>query len=172
MTQRIRSRYTICVCAWFVLASVYVNPVSSSNHSVDVRKVRAAGCIILTPAGVVLGINRLLGTLQLPVGRRRTGEAPQQTAARETFEETGLKVSVTNAVVTLDEGAVALFHCTPDAPITDYERLEPVDRVEVSSVVVLDPHTMTTANGQVLAKEWRFPETRWLLRGLFPRSDP
>ncbi len=132
----------------------------------------AAGCLIATPAGVVLNINRVLDAVQLPMGRRRGDETPRQTAARETREETGIAVDVGELIVSWHGGAVHLFACTPQAPIGDYAALVPSDAREVSEVLVVDPHTMVNHDGRRIAQGWRFPQTRVLLRTLYPRRVP
>ena len=129
--------------------------------------VRAAGCYIATPHGVVVNINRLLNKIQLPMGRHKEGETAAQTAARETLEETGIAVAVGEPLLHLDSRQVVLFACTPLTPVANYSALSAPDTVEVSEVLVLDPHTMQTVDGRVVDTPWRFPNTRLLLRMLY-----
>lgn len=129
--------------------------------------VRAAGCYIATPHGVVVNINRLLNKIQLPVGRHKKGETAAQTAARETFEETGIAVEVGEPILHFENRQVVLFVCTPLTPVANYSALSAPDTVEVSEVLVLDPHTMQNIDGRVVDTPWRFPNTRLLLRMLY-----
>ena len=132
-----------------------------------VTAVRAAGCYIATPQGVVVNINRLLNKIQLPMGRHKQGETAAQTAARETLEETGIAVEVGEPILHLESRQVVLFTCTPLAPVADYSALSAPDTVEVSEVLILNPHTMQNVDGRVVDTPWRFPNTRHLLRMLY-----
>ncbi|MDH3377346.1 MAG: NUDIX domain-containing protein, partial [Gammaproteobacteria bacterium] len=129
--------------------------------------VRAAGCYIATPHGVVVSINRLLNKIQMPMGRHKKGETAAQTAARETFEETGIAVEVGAPILHLESRQIVLFACTPLSPVANYSALSAPDTVEVSEVLVLDPHTMQNVDGRVVDTPWRFPNTRLLLRMLY-----
>jgi 8-oxo-dGTP pyrophosphatase MutT (NUDIX family) len=129
--------------------------------------IRAAGCLISTPGGFVMGINRLINRLQIPAGRHLSGETARETAARETREETGLSVSVHDPALTLDHGEVVIFHCTPITVNVDYRNLTPIDRVEISRAMVVNPITLTTPDGERITTRWRFPEMRWLLSSVF-----
>jgi 8-oxo-dGTP pyrophosphatase MutT (NUDIX family) len=146
-----------------------VVPVSQVNAEPPI--IEAAGCLIPTPKGIVMGVNRVLGKIQLPMGRHVTGEDPQKTAARETLEETGITVDVGALILTLDNNQVYLFLCAPRTPITDYSTLQAKDTWEVSKVIVLDPHTMRNVDGTIVANDWRFPETRAFLKALFPSGE-
>ena len=132
-----------------------------------VTAVRAAGCYIATPYGVVVNINRLLNRIQLPMGRHKQGETAAQTAARETLEETGIAVQVGKPILHFEKRQVILFACTPLIPVANYSTLSAPDTVEVSEVLVLDPHTMQNVDGRVVDTPWRFPNTRLLLRMLY-----
>lgn len=129
--------------------------------------IEAAGCLVVTPDGFVMGINRLINRLQLPAGRHLDGESAAQTAARETREETGLAVEVGEIALSLEDGRVLFFFCTPVNGPVEPHRLAPTDRVEVSRVLVVNPVTMTTPDGAPVTTPWRFPEMHWLLRTLF-----
>ncbi|MFQ5994833.1 MAG: NUDIX hydrolase [Acidiferrobacterales bacterium] len=131
---------------------------------------KAAGCFIPTPDGVVLGINRLLDAVQIPIGSRKANETPQQTAARETQEEIGLDVDVGRLVRTFEDGMVYLFLCHPKEPIKDYTQLRPQDTLEVSEVLVLDPVTMVNYDGRKITNAWRFPDNRPVLIELLKKD--
>ena len=132
-----------------------------------VTAIRAAGCYIATPHGVVVSINRLLNKIQLPMGRHKQGETAAQTAARETLEETGIAVEVGAPILHFESRQVILFACTPLIPVANYSTLSAPDTVEVSEVLILNPHTMQNVDGRVVDTPWRFPNTRHLLRMLY-----
>ena len=131
--------------------------------------VKAAGCAILTPEGIVLGIGTRFGDIRIPFGSHKTGETARQTAARETKEETGIDVDVRSLLQTFENGSVFLFHCTPARPIDDYSRLSPADRSEIAEIIVLDPGTMLTHDGRRIKNAWRFPDDRRLLTRIFQK---
>ncbi len=161
---------TAVVSSLLLWAPLFViGPVAQANTEPPI--IRAAGCLIPTPKGIVMGINRVLGKIQLPMGRHMAGEDPRQTAARETLEETGIDVDVDALILTLENNQVYLFLCTPKTPITDYSILQSRDKWEVSKVVVLDPHTMRNFDGTIITNAWRFPETRVFLKALFPSGE-
>lgn len=143
-----------------------IGPFAQANAAPP--SITAAGCLIPMPEGIVMGINRGLGKIQLPMGRHVAGEDPRQTAARETLEETGIEVDVGALMLTLDNNQIYLFLCTPRTPVTDYSILRSKDKWEVSKVVVLNPHTMRNFDGTIITNAWRFPETRVFLKALFP----
>ncbi len=103
----------------------------------------------------------------MPFGSRKSGETARQTAARETLEETGLDVTVGALLRTFENGTALLFRCTPKTPIEDYSRLRPLDTLEVSEVIVMDPTTMLNHGGRKIGNAWRIPEDRDLLIQLF-----
>ena len=155
----------LAVCVWLAW-----NGSASLAQRAEDNDIEAAGCYIATPHGVVVNVNRLLSRLQLPMGRHLAGETSAQTAARETLEETGISVHVGSVLLSLNEQRVLLYTCTPVTTITDYAALSPRDVVEVSEVLVLNPHTMRNYDGRTISIDWRFPETWLLLRTLYPSS--
>ncbi len=158
---------TAVVTKFFLWALLFViGPLAQLNAEPPI--ITAAGCLVPTSEGIVMGINRVLNKIQLPIGRHMAGEDPRQTAARETLEETGIDVDVGALILTLENNQVYLFLCTPKTPITDYSRLRSGDEWEVSKIVVVDPNTMRNFDGTVITNAWRFPETRVFLKALFP----
>ena len=131
--------------------------------------VKAAGCVILTPEGIVLGIGTSFGDIRIPFGSHKTGETARETAARETKEETGIDVDVRSLLQTFENGSVFLFQCIPAQPIDDYSRLSPVDTSEIAEIIVLDPGTMLNHDGRKIKNGWRYPDDRRLLTGIFQK---
>lgn len=142
-------------------------PNAFADQDVLETKVKAAGCFIPTPKGIVLGIHRVFGDIRIPFGSRNPGETARQTAVRETLEETGLHVTVGPLLQTFENDTALLFHCTPTTPIEDYSRLRPLDALEVSKVIVIDPTTMLNHDGRKIRNAWRIPEDRALFVKLF-----
>jgi 8-oxo-dGTP pyrophosphatase MutT (NUDIX family) len=139
--------------------------VTSGSGNPD--NIEAAGCLIATQDGFVMGINRLINRLQLPVGRHVVGESARHTAARETLEETGIEVEVGEVALELDNQRVVFFFCRPVDTGIDFNNLKPRDRIEVSRAMVVNPITLETPDGDLVTTPWRFPEMRWLLRSVF-----
>jgi len=134
----------------------------------------AAGCYVPLEGGVALTINRLTKTVQLPIGAVEVGESMQQAAARETLEEIGINVEVGNRLLTLREGRIAIFVCSPLDPVDDYASLTAVDTNEVGEILVLNPHTLKNFDGRKITNRWRHPPLRFLLRALYSpaRANP
>ncbi len=133
----------------------------------DYSDFKVAGCLIATPQGVVVGINRR-GQLQLPIGHRKPAETAVQTAARETKEETGIDVRVGRLVTALEDDTVLLFQCDPHNAL-DYRKLQASDGWEIKTVLVMNPHTRKNFDGRLIENPWRFKETEALLRSIFPQ---
>ena len=131
--------------------------------------VKAAGCVILTPKGIVLGIGTNFGDIRIPFGSHKIGETAQETAARETKEETGIDVDVRSLLQTFENGSVFLFRCIPVQPIDDYSRLSPGDTSEIAEIIVLDPGTMLTHDGRKIKNAWRFADDSRLLTKIFQK---
>lgn len=129
--------------------------------------IKAAGCFIPTPKGVVLGIGIFRGHLRIPMGRHKPGESARDTATRETHEETGLAVDVGPLLRTFENGRVYLFLCMPAVPINDYSHLASGKDGEIAEVIVLDPNTMLTHDGRKITNPWRFTHDRALLIELY-----
>lgn len=137
-------------------------------------KVKAAGCFIPTPEGVVLGISAAFRQISIPMGSHRPGETAQETATRETLEETGLDVVVGPLLQTFENDTVFLFFCTPKTPIKDYSQLRALDPLEITEVIVINPVTMLNYDGRRITNSWRFRENGPLLIKLYEKykNDP
>ncbi len=130
---------------------------------------KAAGCFIPTSDGVVLTIDSRTVRIQLPMGRRQPEESAKQTAARETWEETGIDVIVETLVTTFQESTVLLFLCIPAQPLQDYSRLKSGDGDEVAEIIVVDPLTMMSHDGRHITARWRFVGDREIVIALYDK---
>ena len=131
--------------------------------------VKAAGCVIPTPKGIILGISTKFGDIRIPFGSHEIGETAEETAARETKEETGIDVDVRSLLRTFENESVFLFYCIPTRPIDDYSQLNPIDTSEIAEIIVLDPGTMLNHDGRKIKNGWRFAEDRRLLTKIFQK---
>ena len=129
--------------------------------------IKAAGCFIPTPKGVVLGIGAFRGDIRIPMGKHQAGETARETAIRETREETGIEVTTGPLLRTWENGSVFLFLCTPVTPIKDYSLLMPIDTIEIARVIVLDPVTMLSHDGRKIDNPWRFTDNEPLMIELY-----
>ncbi len=157
-----RGLTVLLLTAWLMFSSAagYVQDAAAQ------RAVKAAGCFIPTPDGVIVGIGRFSGAIHVPIGSRKRGERARETAVRETREETGVEVAVGRLLTTFEENSVYLFLCMPKTPIGDYSKLRPADGLEISEVLVLDPITMLNYDGRKITNPWRFPRDRRVLSEL------
>lgn len=160
--SNVKLRFILITLTW--LASAIGVAAAGPTLSADIK---AAGCFIATPKGVVLGIGRFRGDLRIPMGKHKAGETAHDTAMRETREEAGLEVQVGSLLRTFENGRVYLFLCTPIAPIDDYSRLAPEDDAEIAEVIVLDPNSMLAHDGRKITNPWRFAHDRALLIELY-----
>lgn len=163
----------IASCVWlFSCVCVLLSANLFAARHMAEAEVKAAGCFIPTPRGVVLGIHPVFRDIRIPFGSRKTNETARQTATRETLEETGLDVAVGPVLQTFENDTALLFHCVPKTPIDDYSQLRPIDTLETSEVIVVDPGTMLNHDGRKIKNSWRVPADRDLLIRLFREYQP
>ena len=155
---------SIVGCLWLFSCAYLLLPFGAFPAQDEVEtKVKAAGCFIPTPKGIVLGIDTVFRDIRIPFGSHEPGETARETAPRETLEETGLDVAVGSLLRTFESDTAFLFHCTPKTAIEDYSRLQPVDTGEMAEVIVIDPITMLDHDGRKIRNAWRFTKDRSLL---------
>lgn len=107
-----------------------------------------AGCLVVQSGAVLLVQQQRGGTWGIPGGTAEPGERAACTAARETYEETGLEVRVLAPLRVLDNG-FHIYHCEVDAGA----ELMPRDSIEIRAAA-----WMGTTQRQHLP--WRFPDQR------------
>ena len=104
----------------------------------------AAACLIKTNSKVLLVEHRLSGKLDFPGGGLLENESVACTAHRETWEETGFNVEVTQYLSTTPNG-LAIFGCDLDAGIEalpDAFDAPPWAKLEIKKLVKADPFTL------------------------------
>lgn len=100
----------------------------------------------------ILMVQQHNGEWNFPGGGFRWRESPNQTAERETFEESGVAVNASEMIKVFDNG-FQLFSCTPKAS----KRPNPEDNIEILSARWVNPTLIP-------AVQWRFPYQRaWLM---------
>lgn len=108
-----------------------------------------AGCLVIH-GDKALYVEENNGKLSFPGGGLQSGEAPQCTAEREVWEETGIKVRAQRKLITFDNG-FQLFECDI-AGENALDGSERPWRFEINAVHWFDKHELAGN------KPWRFPE--------------
>jgi len=107
----------------------------------------ASACAVVQDGRLLVVRHLYSGKLDLPGGMAKTGESAQCTAHRETWEETGIRVTVHEALPGLDN----VFRCVPvtPQPIEGQPTLRWWSRSEVTAIHWLRPSDISPA-------EWRY----------------
>lgn len=121
-----------------------------------------AGCLVIQQGRVLMTLERS-GHISLPGGTRSAGETAQCTAFRETWEETGVAVTVGQVIRRFDNGFV-LFHCSapaadPDAALAPGQPLE-------------TPAAYWLSDRELDAWPWRFPDQQAMIRAALQAATP
>lgn len=112
----------------------------------------SAGCLVVYH-GKVLLVETRLGGFTPPGGTVGPGDTPQCTAERETWEESGVEVEVTELFHRFRNG-FRLYWCEPLGEPTP--RVDPL-QLEVVEAGFYEPSAFETL-------KWRFPEQAEMLR--------
>ncbi|HQH26526.1 MAG TPA: NUDIX domain-containing protein [Oligoflexia bacterium] len=123
-----------------------------------------AGCLI-EHRGKLLAVRHRFGSkLGLPAGTAEPGESAQQTAHRETWEETGIEVTVGRLLK--KSGSAFLYECHPKDPssLDDITRLAAHDVLEITEVILIDPQS-------IRPEDWRFPTYLQEVQDIFAALD-
>jgi 8-oxo-dGTP pyrophosphatase MutT (NUDIX family) len=120
-----------------------------------------AGCLIVSNDKTLLVVHRFGGKLGFPGGGGHAEESAQCTAHRETWEETGLDVTVGPLAEEFREGFM-LYACDPGPGVTSESApaLKSWSKLEISGLVWRDAARETTW------RDWRFPSQRRAAREL------
>ncbi|MCL6268582.1 NUDIX hydrolase [Sansalvadorimonas sp. 2012CJ34-2] len=139
----------------FILAGCQKPSLDSCPYSTDEYQPANAGCLITKEDEVVIVTMRRSGKQTIPGGTSEKGETARCTAYRETFEETGIRVSVHEMLAEFSNG-FQLYRCKPIAVESS-----PLNPDEISDVSWRSWLSLNTDN-------WRYPEffikTRRLIR--------
>ncbi|UTA46962.1 NUDIX hydrolase [Simiduia sp. 21SJ11W-1] len=133
-----------------------------------------AGCLIVHQ-GRVLVVEQWGGALAFPGGGFNVGESPSCTAARETYEETGMAVMVEQLQHTFTNG-FQLYQCTLLSPAQALgDGINLPFNMEVRAlhwVAFSDKYPRKASNLQADASAWRFPDQHDFLRAYFAARLP
>lgn len=136
---------------------------------------KGAVCVIRSGDKVVMVNEILTKKLSLPAGAINKGEDPKLTAVRETWEETGLVVSIYGELARTEE--TVIYDCVSDSEIVAYQfnnRLDgnelpiwfaPHYGIEIASAMLISPSIVPN-------ELYRFPEQlEWLVSALPNATD-
>ncbi|MBJ2128177.1 NUDIX hydrolase [Alteromonas sp. IB21] len=107
-------------------------------------EVTAAACLIKVDKKVLLIRHRLSNKLDFPGGGLANSESPACAAHRETWEETGFNVEVSQYLATTKNG-LALFGCALDAGVETFPDAfdaPPWAKLEVKGLEKVDPFSI------------------------------
>lgn len=155
---------------WFI--SLLVSPITAAKSPAD--EVVGAACIVRVDDKLVLVHEILTRKLSLPGGLVESGEDPAIAAQRETWEETGLVVSIKKELGRADN--TVYYDCVSDSDIVSFQFnnvyngyelpmwFAPHYGVEISSAMLVNPSNIPLA-------DYRFPEqTKWI-QGLVAQAS-
>ncbi|MBN3493146.1 bifunctional NUDIX hydrolase/phosphatase PAP2 family protein [Vibrio neptunius] len=138
-------------------------------------EIEGAACVIRADDKLVLVNEILTGKSWLPAGNVKQGEKPDLAAQRETWEETGLVVSI-NKVLGQRNNTI-YYDCISDSEILAFHIDDSFDAhqipiwfaphygVEISSAMLIPPEMIN-------AHEYRFPEQLKRIAGYFEQATP
>ncbi|MEF1289990.1 NUDIX domain-containing protein [Vibrio sp. M260118] len=145
----------------------------SSLATASESSIKGAACIIRSGDQIVLVKEILTGKLSLPAGYIGKGESPKLAAQRETWEETGLVVTVKDEL--MSDGKSVYFDCVSDSDIVSFQFNNTYDGYELP--IWFAPHYGIEVSSAMLVKpagvpsdSYRYPNQLSILTELLPRA--
>lgn len=141
--------------------SLFISPTSAANPLPE--DIKGALCVVRADDKLVLIHEILTNKISLPGGTIIEGESPKLAAQRETWEETGLVVTVGDELGRTD--TAVFFDCVSDSEVIAFSMTNSLDGnelpiwfaphygVEVASAMLVEPSNMA-------ASLYRYP-TQW-----------
>lgn len=161
---------TLSITLFLTFFLLMTNAAFASESSV-----KGAVCVVRSGDKVVLVNEIVTKKLSLPAGTVVAGEDPRATAQRETWEETGLVVTVGD-VLAKNENAI-FYDCVSDSEIVAFQFNNNLDGnelpvwfaphygIEIASAMLIDPSVVNKS-------DYRFPEQLdWLVETLAKTTD-
>lgn len=153
----------------FALFILFISTLANASES----NISAAACVIRAGDKVVLVKEILTNKLSIPAGGIDAGESPMLAAQRETWEETGLVVSIKRELAR-DEKTV-FYDCVSDSDIVSFQFNNRINGYELP--IWFAPHygvevsaAMLIAPSDVPRDEYRFPEQLDWLAEILPET--
>ena len=84
-----------------IMGSISCSEALKCTYDVEFVAGANAGCLVVNKSRLLI-VEDYLGKMALPGGTKKTGEAPQCTAEREVWEETGIEVKARRKIKTFD----------------------------------------------------------------------
>ena len=148
----------VCAALLLVQACSHGAPACPFNDKED--RAPSAGCFVASEDGLLL-VQGLNGKLSPPGGSSKPGESAQCTAFRETWEETGLRITPRELLQVFDTGFY-LYNCELGS---DSGEIGPPPKMEIRRAFFLSPDSF----GEFT---WRYEEQQELLRGMLLIEAP
>lgn len=150
------------VASALTLAACSSTPVPTCDQALEDDTEGNAGCMIVRNYAVVMVQQSLTGAWSVPGGTAEEGERSVCTAARETYEETGIKVRVVKKLRVLNNN-FHLYHCVEVErtlnQTPEQNAMAPMDALEIRGVAWQTPEQRE----QLL---WRYPAQKELINQL------
>ncbi|MER0324214.1 bifunctional NUDIX hydrolase/phosphatase PAP2 family protein [Vibrio vulnificus] len=158
----------------FILSLLYSSFSIASSSVALPEGIKGALCLVRADNKLVLVNEILTHQISLPGGTIVDGEDPAITAQRETWEETGLVVSV-GKVLGYNEQAV-FYDCVSDSSVVAFNFnnalygnelpvwFAPHYGVEISSAMLIAPNILP-------ASQYRYPEQWEMVKGMFDKAS-